>query len=479
MNINYHRLFNLNVAHEYFKDGQDRFMLLDPTVETGRLLQNGKMLFKRLLHGITVLYRAEEDGISPMVELPGNQRFVFALSCTNLPAFLNLTRLDELPSRKYSSGKILYLINSPAATSSNSANPEIIGHSLLDSLRGKLFTYAFRISGNPAVVKFQVTDVAGTPVSVGKDTNGVPFPVTLNLVISSSNEFSVQVDLRSKSSGRYTIAVLDQAGTTTLLQEEIYVDDSLALQQILGVVELVYETGSGHLYGPTEEYRLQFRRASTVWKYFVVNKRSNIDFNSDTITINDNGATTGTPYSINQFSRAYASLKIAADATGPAGNSISLNFSGTDEFPAIIGSGESLSGGKTGVAATGTITIVNNAATGYTISIEGIDFTEGTDFNKGATAKDTANSLRAAINANGSVNVSASLLKYDIQVNDQQALVFQSTQGIPFFETPKTSLQLRKVPGNQILIANLPNPAPGGAIKQISGNSESEVYLYI
>ena len=61
-------------------------------------------------------------------------------------------------------------------------------------------------------------------------------------------------------------------------------------------------------------------------------------------------------------------------------------------------------------------------------------------------------------------------LKYDIEVNDQQALVFQSTQGIPFFEIPKTSLQLRKVPGNQILVANLPNPAPGGAMKQISGN---------
>jgi len=479
MNINYHRLFNLNVAHEYFKDGQDRFMRLDPTAETERLLQNGKMLFKRLPHGITVLYRTEEDGISPMVELPGDQRFVFALSCTNLPAFLNLTQLDESPSRKYSSGKILYLTNSPAAASSNPANPEIIEHSLLDSLRGKLFSYSFRITGNPAVVQFQVTDAAGIPVSVGKDTDGVPFPITLNLAISSGNEFSVQVDLRTRLSGRYTITVLDQAGTTTLLEEEIYVDDSLARQQIMGVVELVYESGSGHLYGQTEEYRLQFRRASTVWKYFVVNKRANIDFNSDTISINDSGVTTGTPYSINQFNRAYASLRILADSAGQAGNSISLNFSGTDEFPAIILSGETLSGGETGVAATGTITVVNNAATGYTISIEGIDFTEGTDFNQGATAKDTANSLRAAINANGAVNVSASLLKYDIQVNDQQALVFESTQGIPFFEIPKTSLQLKKAPGNQVLVANLPNPAAGGAIKQISGNPESEVYLYI
>ncbi|WP_372772015.1 hypothetical protein [Mangrovibacterium sp.] len=479
MNINYHRLFNLLVGHDYFKDGLDRFMQIDPTSETIRLLQNGKMLFKRLPHGVTVLYRAGDDGVSPFVELSGEQRFTFTLNCDRKADLLSLTQLDESASRKYAAGEILFFTNNPAASSSNPSNPERISHSLLDSLELKLFTYEFRINGNPSTVQFRVTDAAGNPVSVGKDANGLPFPPTLNLVINSTNQFSIQVDLRNKPNGRYTLTVLDEAGIVVLSEKAIYANDELARKNTLGIVELNYDTLSGNLYGNTEEYWLQFRRAATIWKYYVVNKRTNIDFNSDTLSINDSGTTTGTPYQSDQFSRAYASLQITADATGQAGNSIQLSYSGTGEFPAAVLSGKTLSGGETGVAATGTITIVNNAAAGYTITINGVSFTEGSDFNQGATAAATAGSLRSAINASGATTVSASLLKYDVQIDNHQAVVFQSTHGIPFYEIPKTNLQLRKTPGNQVLVANLPNPSPGGTTKQYSGSPESEVYLYL
>ncbi|MGD9928909.1 MAG: hypothetical protein AB7U05_02725 [Mangrovibacterium sp.] len=479
MNISYQRLFNLTVGHTYFKDGFDRFVRLYPTAETEALLKNGKMLFKRLPHGATVLYRTTLDEITPFVQPGNDQRFVFVLKTDQVAGVLNLTNLDESISRKYGAGNILYFTNLPESASTNSANPEIITHTLLDSLRGQLFTCQFSVSGNPATVLFRVTDAAGTPVSAGKDANGNPLPTSLGLSINSENLFTVSVDLRQKPKGRYTLTVLNSTGITTLREEKIYADNALARQNIVGIAELVYETATGHLYGETEEYLLQFQRSGSLWKYVVVNKRANLDFDSDTLSIHDAGTPNGTPYVTNQFSRAYASIQLTANPAGAAGNLITLDYSGGGEFPAVQLSGKTLSGGETGVAASGMITVVNNTVAGYTVSINGTDFTEGTDFSKGATPADTANALRAAINGNGAVPVSASLLNYDIQVNGLPALVFRSTQAIPFFEIPKTDLQLRKSPGNQTIMANLPNPAPAAGIRQIGGSPESEMYIYL
>jgi hypothetical protein len=131
------------------------------------------------------------------------------------------------------------------------------------------------------------------------------------------------------------------------------------------------------------------------------------------------------------------------------------------------------------VEAKGTITVINNDVTGYTVSIGGIDFTEGTDFSNGATSAVTAANLIAAINGNGSVPVTAVGLDYDILVNNLQTLVFSSTQRIPFYEGPKLKIELRKSSDNQTLVANLPNPAHGGIKKAFADRMESEVYVFI
>jgi len=55
MNIIYKRILNLVTSHNYFKDGLDKFVTLYPVSATDTLLRNGKMLFKRLPNGITIL----------------------------------------------------------------------------------------------------------------------------------------------------------------------------------------------------------------------------------------------------------------------------------------------------------------------------------------------------------------------------------------------------------------------------------------
>jgi hypothetical protein len=156
-----------------------------------------------------------------------------------------------------------------------------------------------------------------------------------------------------------------------------------------------------------------------------------------------------------------------------------MEYSGAGAFQAVLFSGKTLSGGTTGVNAGGVITIINNDIADYSITIGGVKFTEGTDFEKGATSAETAESLIDAINGNAGVAVSASISEYDILVNNLKTLVFESLQEIPFYEIPKLKIELRKTSDNQIVVANLPNPAHNGIRKIFAGKLESEVYVFI
>lgn len=479
MNINYKRIMNLVVGHSYFKEGFDRFVKLYPTAATEALLRNGKMLFKRLPNGITILYRTLEDEETPLAELEKGQVFTFYIKAENQASLMNITNLDESAEKTYGAGKIVYFTNNPAFASTNQNNPEILTNQIIDSLKGPLFTYQFAINGNPGSVVMIVADEQGNPVSIGKDSNGVPFPAKINLAANSNNLFIQQVDLRNQKSGRYQIRILNVAETIILKTEEIYVNAQLEKENILGIVDLKYDSVTNHLYGEVEEYKLQFRYAKTYWKYFVVNKSRNIDFTTDSLKITDSGILNGAPYQINNFQKVYSSIKITAKTAGTAGNSILLEYSAAGAFPAVLFSGKTLSGGATGVNAGGVITIINNDIAGYSITIGGVKFTEGTDFEKGATSAETAESLVDAINGNAEVAVSASISEYDILVNNLKTLVFESLQEIPFYEIPKLKIELRKTSDNQIVVANLPNPAHNGIRKIFAGKLESEVYVFI
>jgi hypothetical protein len=479
MNIIYKRILNLVVGHNYFKDGFDRFVQLYPTFATQKLLANGKLIFKHIPNGITILYKTLDDGSTPFVQLDGDLNFTFILKSAEINSLFNITNLDESPSRQFGPGKILYLSNNPGNSSADKNNPEILKHEIIDSVRGPLFTYSFSLSGSPVAVKMIVADRKGNPVSIGKDTNGNPFPKTMLLSVGSNNLYEQQIDLRDLKRGRYLITIKNQDESATLKTEKIYVDELLEKENILGIVDIAYESGSGSLYDKTEEYKVQLNRNETFWKYYIVNKNKNIDLSSENLSIIDSGSVNGAPYLINNFERVFASIEINAKTSGSAGNSISLGYSGAGDFPAVQLSGETLTGGSDGVKAKGNITIINNNQAGYTIQIDGIDFSEGTDFSKGINPTQTAANLIAAINGNGTLSVSAALNKFDILVNNVETLVFRSKQRIPFYEIPKTKIELIKTTDNQTIVSNLPNPSKSGVQKLFNNQLESVVYVFI
>jgi hypothetical protein len=67
----------------------------------------------------------------------------------------------------------------------------------------------------------------------------------------------------------------------------------------------------------------------------------------------------------------------------------------------------------------------------------------------------------------------------DLKVNNAETVIFKSQVPIPFFESPKLNLELRRKPGNRVLFGSLPNPSRTGAIKVSPGEEISEIYVFI
>ncbi|SHF18915.1 hypothetical protein SAMN05443144_10669 [Fodinibius roseus] len=376
ININYNRLFNLRLAHTYYKNERGGGLKLKPTRDTLRILRGGKMLFKTIPFGVTILYRAVEGEVTPLVTLPDDLTLTFSLEAENKAEFLNITDLDETPARTYSASDILYFTNdpAPASASTDPEHPEEISHQLLDGIKNSLFTYEFSLGSAPEEVLIRVRNAAGTPVSFGKKVDGDPLPTTLTLSKKDDGSYDRQIDLRNKPTGRYTVTIRNTADDTTLREERFYVHDKLASRDILGIVDITYDSGTELLYDDTEEYELRFSRKETIWKYFIVNKNKKVRFSTENLSINDLGS--------------------------PDYSSINFTREGPEPHPAV-------------------------------------------------------------------------------QINGLETVIFKSDDPIPFYEIPKTSIQLEKDPGDIVLIDNLPNPSHRGVVKKQGGILESEIYVFI
>ena len=376
MNIIYTRLFNLSIRHNYYENGLAKGVSLWPTAETSKLMKGGRMLFKRTPKGVVVLYRTQEDEVISFVDLGKDVRLTFELSIANRNEFLNITDLDESPSRKYSSSNILYFKNDPASASIDPEAPEVLGYEIIDFIEGRLFTFSFGLGSSLAQVLLRVSNEDGTLVSVGNHTDGTPFADTLTLDRQSDDSYSQQIDLRDQAKGRYSITIRNTADTITLLEKEVYLDEDMVGRNLSGIVEIIYDTAEDRIYNDTEEYAMQFNRQASLWKYFVVNKSKTHDFSSDTFTIDDSSSGTR-PYVVNTF--------------------------------ALSGSAPSA----------------------------------------------------------------------DVEVIGLDTLVFLSDDAIPFYEVPKTSIELNKNALASPVINHLPNPHHRGVLNEESGSLASEIYVFI
>ena len=303
MTTKYNRLFSLSVVHDFFKEGVIKSLSLRPDTLTTALLRNGQMLFRTLGSTSIVLFKADSDLTSPFIDLGREQHFRFYLTTERSDEFYNITQLDT--TKKYVPGNKIHFKNVPTNASTDSNSPEVLTHTLIDKAFSKLFTYTFSLISTHTKTKFKMADSNGTLVSVGKDTDGNDLPTTLSLSRDDTKRFHSQVDLRSKKSGVYTITITNDSETTTLKEETVLIDNDGVQQGVLGIVDVIYDSATTHLYGATEFYEIRFSRKSTFWKYFIVNKTASLDL-SDTAThlsIEDSPTGSGPPYVNVNFTR--------------------------------------------------------------------------------------------------------------------------------------------------------------------------------
>lgn len=132
MFINYRRLLNLRIHHDYYSHGYPDGIGLVPTPASLRKLKGGQMLVKPLPAGITVLYRAGEDETTPLVRLD-ELKLRFAITVRNPALFQTITDLDESSSDRHNSSKCLLFQNKPENHSEDPEDPERLHHTLIDA----------------------------------------------------------------------------------------------------------------------------------------------------------------------------------------------------------------------------------------------------------------------------------------------------------------------------------------------------------
>lgn len=311
MNINYRRLFNLVCTHNYYAASGKSGLSLHPTAETRRRLRDARMLFRPVSNGFTILYRAQDDEVTPVVALE-ELRLIFELNLEHPSTFFTVTELagnasdsDGGSTKKERASGFIYIRNDPSEASADPDQPEVMQHEVIDRLSPSLFTSEFTLTDSPDEVLFHVYDRSGTRVAAGYDPAGDPLPA--ELVKDDDGVYRRQVDLRGQSSGKYTLVVRNREETEILREEKLYVDDDLAGRAVPGIVEITYEAGSGCLFGEIEEYEVRFRRKETVWTYYIVNKYGKTTL-SEEFLIED-----GSPEVVNL----YSAVNFAVDGDVP------------------------------------------------------------------------------------------------------------------------------------------------------------------
>jgi hypothetical protein len=288
--ITYLRLFQIALRHDYFTDGIARNIRLRPSQKTKELLQSGRMLTKQIKSSIITSFRTDNSGTDPLIDLGLNAQFEFVIEVDELPSFMKKTQLDT-NTKKYTSGNFLIFTNEPVNVSTQVDNPEVLRHKVLDGVKPTLFTYSISPPSPPSSLELIVTDESGVPVSVGKDPAGASLPTTLPISANNRGEFTHSIDLNAVSTGVYTFTWKN--GVSTILVQQFYVDNEYATAtKMIGILRLKYESGTGHLYGNTEHYAIQFVRKETKWKYYVINKNGAVDMALNTLFIsNPDGGT--------------------------------------------------------------------------------------------------------------------------------------------------------------------------------------------
>ena len=284
MSISYQLLYEIVTNHNYYADGVAPDLSFQPTPESLKILKDNKLRVA-CNPGKVAVYFQSLDGSNPLVNL-GEIKLTFTIQLQNAIEFLNFTNLNT--SQDYSGKKKLFFQNLPVEDTT-------IDHSLLDFLKGSVFTYRLPISTeNPST---EEADLILRHIATNET-------ISINEIAANQEGGFIQsIDLRKAKNGLYAFESTNTTSLTTET-EQIYIDDALATAPLFGLVEITYNGDS-----PTQ-YQLNFQRKTTLWNYIVVNKSSRTDFSE--LLVKDNNSNNEDPYQSYQFQKQPGQVQVGA-----------------------------------------------------------------------------------------------------------------------------------------------------------------------
>ena len=244
MDINFNTLFDVDIFHEYYKDGLSKDFDITPSDECKELMKDYRLIFRTTSTGFKVSFSADEND-DPVIPIDYQIKLVFLLSVKNS----YLLNYSDLPIDKIKN-TVYYFSN---------YNLELPNQSILhkesdyvssgDRLDLKSETFSVQVASEENEVDLSILDIDESAlISKSFRTN--------------ENIADIQIDLYPFSPGKFKLLIDGNEET------EFYADSKIMGKVVFGVIEIFFDP-DGEI---PQAYKINFPRRKTYWKYNVILK---------------------------------------------------------------------------------------------------------------------------------------------------------------------------------------------------------------
>ncbi len=290
MAIEYKKLFNVALRHNFYVGGITHDFTITPTPLTQQMLKDNKLLFKKDNLGFRVMYRISPTPPPDSFIDFANIELRFGMSMKNITEFLNFTKLDT-GAKAFKAGNIMYFTNDIVLTHK-------LKYDILDELRPNLFNYEFpQNATGPAD--------AGT-IEIRNEANTLIF-TKIGILPNASNKYNYQVDLTKYPTGRFEIKTMTNLagpGPIITIIKDLYIDNELVKQNICGIIKIKAQGAANGDWPPNtppvnpvelaRQYYTDIIRRETKWRYIVIPKFTALT--ATQIKVEDGQAAPPAPY---------------------------------------------------------------------------------------------------------------------------------------------------------------------------------------
>lgn len=246
MDINFNTLFDVDIFHEYYKNGISKDFVIAPSEECKELLSDYRLIFHTTSSGFNVSFSVDEND-NPVIPIDYQIKLVFHITAKN-PYLLNYTNLpiDKIKNTVYYFTN--YNLGFPGQSALHKNSNYVSSEDRLD-LKPETFSYPIISKENE--VEMSIQDCSDETI-IEKS------------FLTIQNSADIQVNLSPFSPGKFKLLIDGEE------EIEFYSDNKLAGKPVFGVIEIFLDPDSII----PQAFEINFPARKTYWKYNVILKHS-------------------------------------------------------------------------------------------------------------------------------------------------------------------------------------------------------------